>query len=113
MSLRRMMNVTASTKRSPALTAGKRGLPATHLTALRCTPVDPANGQGAQDLALRLGDSLKQGFRIMETFTEPGQDLIDGDVLITNGREYVIRQVNEWAWRGSSFMHLLMEDNRP
>lgn len=39
--IRRLLALTVSTKRQPAISAGKRGAPVTLLTGVRCTPLDP------------------------------------------------------------------------
>ena len=43
LSMTRMMRETGSTKRVPAMVAGKRGAATTNLTAIPCTTLDPAN----------------------------------------------------------------------
>ena len=58
--MRRLCTVTASTKRSPAPVAGKRGTPAAHLMNVRCTPVDPVEPEVAQRLGLNTPHELLQ-----------------------------------------------------
>lgn len=41
--IKRMLRVTASTKRQPAITGGKRGEAVTKLTGIKCTPLDSVN----------------------------------------------------------------------
>jgi hypothetical protein len=113
-SFTRMATVTASTKRPPALDAdGQRGEPETHLAELFCTPLDPADSEQARDLALRLRQVLDSPFKILETFVGTGLDIVEGDVLVVSGREYPIRGVNPWVWRGAEYLHLLLEDSKP
>jgi len=57
-----MANVTASTKRSAAISGGKRGKPVTNLSGLACTPLDPVT----QDVIERL--ALESPVRLLETF---------------------------------------------
>ena len=64
--MRRLLTVTASTKRSPAVSGGKRGAPATHLTGVRCMPLDPVDA----DLAQRLG--LNTPHELMQTVADGG-----------------------------------------
>ncbi len=62
---RRLLTVTAATKRSPELSAtGTRGAPAVHLLGLRCTPLDPV----APELQARL--KLNTPHELLETFVE-------------------------------------------
>lgn len=63
---RRLMNQTASTKRSPVIVSGKRGTPTTKLSSLRCTPLDPV----APDLAQRMG--LNTPHELLETTVDGG-----------------------------------------
>jgi hypothetical protein len=60
--MRRLLQVTASTKRSPAIAGGKRGAPATNLTGVRSTPLDPVSPELAQRLALDTPHELLQTF---------------------------------------------------
>ena len=67
---KRMATKTASTKRPPALSSGKRGVPATKLTGLTCTPLDPAAPEVRQRLALNTPHELK------ETFVSDGSEYL-------------------------------------
>jgi hypothetical protein len=58
--MRRLLTVTASTKRTPAMTNGKRGAPTTKLTNLKCMPLDPASPEIAQRVALATPHTLLQ-----------------------------------------------------
>lgn len=59
---RRMANVSASTKRAPAISAGKRGAPVTNLTGLKCTPLDPVSSDIQKRVALDTPMELLQTF---------------------------------------------------
>lgn len=98
--------VTASTKRAPAVTSGKRGEPVTHLATLRCTPLDPLDPETAQRLGLQTPHTLRQ------TFTDGSSDIMAGDVLVVSARDYPIRSVAAWDWRGVTYSHLVVEDLR-
>jgi hypothetical protein len=50
--MRRFLTVTASTKRAPVISGGKRGAPATKVVSLTCTPLDPLETELRQRLAL-------------------------------------------------------------
>lgn len=113
-SFTRMATVTASTKRPPALDAdGMRGEPATNIASLMCTPLDPADSQRARDLAFRLRQELDSPFEILQTFVDASLDIVEGDVLVVALKEYPIRGVDPWAWRGSTYLHLLLESSKP
>lgn len=113
-SFTRMTSVTASTKRSPALDAnGMRGEPATNIASLVCTPLDPADSEQARDLAFRLRQELDSPFEILQTFVDADLDITEGDVLVVADKDYPIRGVNDWSWRGSRYLHLLLESSKP
>jgi hypothetical protein len=58
----RMATVTASTKRNPAISDGKRGAAVENLTGLSITPLDPVT----EDVTIRL--ALESPVRLLETF---------------------------------------------
>lgn len=64
--IRRLLTVTASTKRQPAINAGKRGAPATLLTGVRCTALDPI--PVTPEIRERL--DLKTPHELLETFVD-------------------------------------------
>jgi hypothetical protein len=62
---KRMARVTASTKRSPALSGtGTRGAPVAHLSAVKCTPLDPV------DPELRSRLKLNTPHELLETYLD-------------------------------------------
>ena len=61
-SMRRMMTVLGSTKRSPGMVGGKRGDPVEKLTGLYFTPLDPADPDIKQRLALDTPHELLQTY---------------------------------------------------
>ena len=103
MAMTRFLTVTASTKRAPTITSGKRGAPADHVTTLTCTPLDPVDAELRQRLALDTPHELLQAFT-QET------DIREGDLLVVGSTEYPIKSCAEWVWRGTTFQHLILED---
>ena len=69
-SFRRMAIETASTKRPPALSDGKRGAAATKLTGLRCTPLDPVSAE------IRKRVALDTPMELLQTFITDGQGFV-------------------------------------
>ena len=57
-----MANVTASTKRPPAISGGKRGEATTKLSGLKCTPLDPVSSEIRKRVALDTPMELLQTF---------------------------------------------------
>lgn len=64
--MKRLTSVTASTKRAPAISSGKRGTPAVNLTGLACTPLDPVDAEIRQ----RLGTDTPH--ELLQTFVDGG-----------------------------------------
>ncbi len=51
-SMRAMCSVTASTKRNPAISGGKRGDPVQVIASMKCTPLDPSSSN-TRDMVVR------------------------------------------------------------
>ena len=103
MAMTRFLTVTASTKRAPALSSGKRGAPTTNVANLLCTPLDPVDAELRKRLALETPHEL------LQTFTNE-TDIEEGDILTVSSVDYPIRSCGEWVWRSTTFRHLVLED---
>lgn len=57
-----MTTLTGSTKRNPAVSGGKRGVPVTKVATLACTPLWPVGNDVVQRLGLETPLELKQAF---------------------------------------------------
>lgn len=102
-SFTKLATVSASTRRPPAVSGGKRGVPATHVVSLMCTPLDPASSELVPQ---RL---LETPMELLQTFVDNSVDIIEGDVLVVGTTEYPIRYVGDWAWRNTTYRYLLIE----
>jgi len=102
----RMATVSASTKRPPAVSGGKRGSPATSISSLVCTPLDPVD----PELRERLG--LETAHEVLQCFVQGGLDIKEGDLLVVGGTEYPVRAVGEWRWPpdAEDYLHLVLEE---
>lgn len=107
-SFQRFMTVSASTKRPPVMSAGKRGAPAIHLAELSITPLDPTDGVTREEV-FRRRPELQGAIRLLATCTD-ASDVWEGDVLTVDGIDYPIRLVNRWTWRGSVYLHVIIEE---
>jgi len=58
--IKSLLRVTASTKRQPAISSGKRGTPVTKLTGVKCTPLDPVDPELRNRLELDTPHELLQ-----------------------------------------------------
>ena len=105
-SFARAANVTASTKRPPAISSGKRGTPATNIASLSCTPLDPIDAELRQRLALDTPHEL------LQTFVDTALDINEGDILVVGSAEYPIRAVGDWATTASmpAYKWLVVEE---
>jgi hypothetical protein len=105
-----MAVITASTKRSPAVSSGKRGTPTTQEAGFVCTPLDPIGPEVRQRLMLESPNV------ILETFVENADgslDIVVGDILVVGSTEYPIKACEDWEWRGTTYRHLFMEKLKP
>lgn len=85
------------------MVAGKQGPPAPHLADVRCTPLDPLDADIRERLGLQTPHTLRQ------CLTE-SSDIQHGDVLVVGGREYPIKAVEAWTWRGGTYRLLVVEE---
>lgn len=100
----KLATVTAQTKRAPAISGGKRGEMEFHLANFKCTPLDVVDAELRQRLTLDTPHEL------LQTFVDGNLDIREGDLLVVGGKEYPIRAVADWTWRGSVYRHLVVED---
>lgn len=103
---RKLATVTASTRRNPGVSSGKRGEKTTYLTSLLCTPLDPVQ----PEIAYRAG--LESPFEALETYVDKDLDILKGDDLVVGSKTYQVKAVAEWGWkRGKTeYLHLLLEE---
>jgi len=101
-SFQKLATVTCGTKRSPSVASGKRGVPTTHLSGLKCLPLDPV------DAEIRTRLELDTPHEVLQTMIEGGPDIKEGDVLVVGSSEYDIRSVADWNWRPSATDTLLL-----
>lgn len=106
LSFLRLLTKTASTKRPPAPVAGKRGVPETHLTGVKCTPLYPVDPELRERLALESPHTLWQ------IFVADGTDIVAGDVLVYGGKDYPVKAVAPWEWpsSGQAFGAVIVEE---
>lgn len=65
-----MASLSASTKRAPAISGGKRDVPADNLSGLSCTPLDPV------DPELRATLNLDTQHELLQTFLSDGDGFV-------------------------------------
>ena len=105
-SLAKLATVSASTKRAPAISSGKRGAAATNLTGLLITPLDPIDPEIRQ----RLG--LNTPHEVYITFVDTAVDIMEGDLLVVGSTEYPVRSVADWSAGSymSAYKQIIVEE---
>jgi len=101
-----LATASASTKRAPTISGGKRGAAAENLASLSCINLAPVDPEIRQRLM------LKTPHELLETWVEGGLDILEGDILVVGSAEYPIRAVAEWYWPedAANYLHLILED---
>jgi hypothetical protein len=72
LSFKRLAVVDASTKRNPASVNGKRGVPETHLTGLKITPLDSVSAD-----QVKFRDDLKSPFKVYRTYLSEDNEFVE------------------------------------
>lgn len=93
---------TASTKRPPDVSGGKRGTPSTNIASLACYPLVPIDAQLQERM------HLEGAMKLWQTFAQGGLDILEGDLLCIDSTEYPVRYVEEWDWHPDSADRLLI-----
>lgn len=97
LSFARQLQVTAYTKRPPAVTSGRRGEAEMFLADVPVARLVPVSTQTQQRLA------LETPINVFETFCDASFDVKAGDSLVVDEIAYAVRDAAEWPWRiGSS-----------
>ena len=105
----KMATVTASTKRTPAVAGGKIGARVVSVANLLCTPIDPltASSTGGQpnfdDVPV-----LDAHVQLFITFVEATNDIKQGDEFIVGSESYTVKSVEDWEWKGSFYLQLIL-----
>lgn len=87
--------VTASTKRSPAVSGGKVASPATHLASVLIVPLLPVGQDLIQEASLQNPREAK----VTYVFADEDNvlpDITEGDLLVVSGTEYLVNYVKEY-----------------
>lgn len=101
-SFSRLATVTASTKRRTT-TGVIEAAAATSIASFACTPLDPVNAETIRRL------NLTTALNVLETFCEGSLDIVSGDILVVSAIEYDVRFVEDYTWRSTRCLHLVIE----
>ena len=104
-SFTKLATVTASTKRSPAVSSGKIGTRTTQVASLMCTPIDPISSAqaGFEDEPV-----LDAHVQLFQTYCESTVDILQGDQLTANSVDYTVKSVSNWTYAGSTFLQVIL-----
>ena len=111
MSLETLATVVAGTKRARVVNGRSGGEPVEVLGELRCTPLNPREGNLAGELRQRL--KLETPHQLLITLVVGnGHDIRLGDYLTVDEQDYPIRALAKWKPPSSmvGFMQLTVED---
>ena len=114
--MRRMMTVSASTKRAThSLSTGKRATPATYLTGVACMPLDQVGTQETRARMQSMG--IDTPLKLFQTVVSGAHDIIKGDTLTVDAVDYAIRDAEPWAAdttpAGQGYIRLILEMVKP
>ena len=98
----RMATFSASTKRNPAPVGGKRGAPAVNLSSVSHVGLLPLSKEILERYVL---ESPIEGF---VTYVSGNPDIIEGDVFVVSGEEYLVKGAQAWP-TDNSFLELILE----
>ena len=106
MSFKALATLDVQTKRA-TMVGGKRGEAVLHLGGLKAVSLQPAS----PELVLRL--QLQTPHQVLETYIVGEQEIVTGDLLVVEGREYPVRGVAKWRAPGrqvGAYTHVVVED---
>lgn len=90
--LRLMATILVGLKRSPEVVAGARGEATLYRSDLRATPLCPVDGETRARVATDSAHTVYEAYVFDEV------DIRNGDILISDGRDYPIRAVEPWQY---------------
>lgn len=106
LAFRRLATRTCSVRRS-TMTSGVGQTPASVITGLLTTPIDPVSSETQRRL------NLNSGYEMYECFCDSEQDIRKGDVLIENSVSYIVHAAEKWEWRGDEYVKIVLEKSAP
>ena len=100
----RLLTVICSTKRPPAIAAGKRGEVVVNLVDVPCTRFYPVTAEIALSAGLQAPHTVQQVYMSEDT------DILNGDYLTVDDEDYPVKAAFLWPWiDGSSYMHVVVD----
>lgn len=98
-------NATCATKRTPAISGGKRGAPSAYLSNVPCTPAYPVDAETLRRV------NLNTPYQVRRAFVFGDYDIAEGDLVTISGTEYQVSRLEKWdAPRGKVYRVLYLQD---
>ena len=124
MSLSKLADQTYSTKRPPAMSSGKRAVPAANLSGVKCTAIMPMVGDSDKNALSNRDPISGMMLELWETYTQyqthtdstvsvtQVPDIKEGDVLTVGSKDYYVRRVDNWPAAGGllAFIRVVVEE---
>lgn len=95
MSASESATVTASTKRSPAVSGGKVGSPVVNLASVLVVPLLPLSGSLIEEAQLKNPREHKVTYAFANS-SNVLPDIVEGDILVISSVEYLVNYVKEY-----------------
>ena len=115
MSLSDFATDTASTKRPPTVSSGKRGVPAAHLSGVSITPLMPASEAVQQHPALQSSATeIWETYTYSHAHTDDDEsvtqlpDINAGDIMTVDSTDYDVLYVGDWPAAGGVDAYLMI-----
>nr|ASV43905.1 hypothetical protein [Hot spring virus BHS1] len=89
------------------MTAGVGAAPTTILTGLACTPLDPVSAETQTRL------KLDSPYELRQCSFQSGHDIRKGDLISLDGVDYPVRAVEDYDWRGGTYLRVVVEKVSP
>lgn len=99
-----ILSETASTKRPPALSGGKRGEAVANVASMRIAPPAPVDSETKTKM------EINTPYKVFLTYAERSVDLAEGDLLVYGSVEYPIVRLEAWSFAGFSFYQIYIEE---
>jgi hypothetical protein len=104
---------TATTKRPPLMSGGKRGVPVAHITTpFALTPLVSADFVAA-DRNTRVRPPLDGPYTLLQTFTQDTVDIVKGDLLTVDSVDYPVQHVEMWPMGTETWLFVIVEKVKP
>lgn len=94
-----------------SVSGGKAGVSEAYLTGVRIIPPSPISTPMSARLDVTLTSPiLKEPYELLQTFAEGHPDVVKGDILVINGKDYPVSFVEDWSFRNDIRLRIMLEN---